>query len=140
MDGYRGTESAPDGRKPIAFDDLTLVQRFRQGDMESFSLLVAKYQDRIYNMLLRMCGKPADAEELAQETFLRAMERIGQFQGRSKFYTWLFRIAANLAISHKQRGERIKFHSLSGPEDGDSSAGDAITSHKIYTAKQTCLT
>ena len=128
MDGDRGAESAPDGRKPIAFDDLTLVQRFRQGDMESFSLLVAKYQDRIYNMLLRMCGEPADAEELAQETFLRAMERIGQFQGRSKFYTWLFRIAANLAISHKRRGGRIKFHSLSGPEDGDSSAGDAITS------------
>jgi RNA polymerase sigma-70 factor (ECF subfamily) len=128
LDGDRGTESAPDGRKPIAFDDLTLVQRFRQGDMESFSLLVAKYQDRIYNMLLRMCGKPADAEELAQEAFLRAMERIGQFQGRSKFYTWLFRIAANLAISHKRRGGRIKFHSLSGPQDGDSSAGDAITS------------
>ena len=128
MDGDRGAESAPDGRKPIAFDDLTLVQRFRQGDMESFSLLVAKYQDRIYNMLLRMCGEPADAEELAQETFLRAMERIGQFQGRSKFYTWLFRIAANLAISHKRRGGRIKFHSLSGPQDGDSSEGDAITS------------
>ncbi len=131
MEGGRGAKGAAgggDGPRPVAFDDLTLVQRFRQGDMESFSLLVAKYQDRIYNMLLRMCGEPADAEELAQETFLRAMERIGQFQGRSKFYTWLFRIAANLAISHKRRGERIKFHSLSGPEDGDSSAGDAITS------------
>jgi len=128
MDGDRGAKGVPDGRKPIAFDDLILVQRFRQGDMESFSLLVAKYQDRIYNMLLRMCGKPADAEELAQEAFLRAMERIGQFHGRSKFYTWLFRIAANLAISHRRRGGRIKFHSLSGPEDGDSSAGDAITS------------
>ncbi|MBT3201053.1 MAG: sigma-70 family RNA polymerase sigma factor [Phycisphaerales bacterium] len=131
MEGDRGVKGAtggPDGRKPIAFDDATLVQRFRQGDMESFSLLVAKYQDRIYNMLLRMCGRPADAEELAQEAFLRAMERIGQFHGRSKFYTWLFRIAANLAISHRRRGGRIKFHSLTGPEDGDSSAGDALTS------------
>jgi len=124
----RGAGDGPDGRKPIAFDDLTLVKRFRQGDMESFSLLVAKYQDRIYNMLLRMCGRAADAEELAQEAFLRAMERIGQFHGRSKFYTWLFRIAANLAISHRRRGGRIKFHSLSGPEDGDSSAADALTS------------
>ena len=131
MEGRRGAKGAaggPDGRKPIAFDDLTLVKRFRQGDMESFSLLVAKYQDRIYNMLLRMCGRAADAEELAQEAFLRAMERIGQFHGRSKFYTWLFRIAANLAITHRRRGGRIKFHSLSGPEDGDSSGADALTS------------
>jgi len=128
MEGDRGAKGVSEGRKPIAFDDLTLVQRFRQGDMESFSLLVAKYQDRIYNMLLRMCGRPDDAEELAQEAFLRAMERIGQFHGRSKFYTWLFRIAANLAISQKRRGGRIKFHSLSGPEGSDSSAGDAITS------------
>ena len=128
VDGDRGAKGGPDGRKPIAFDDLTLVQRFRQGDIESFSLLVEKYQDRIYNMLLRMCGRPADAEELAQEAFLRAMERIGQFHGRSKFYTWLFRIAANLAISHRRRGGRIKFHSLTGPEDGDSSGSDALTS------------
>jgi RNA polymerase sigma-70 factor (ECF subfamily) len=126
--GAKGAKGGAGGRKPIAFDDLTLVQRFRQGDMESFSLLVAKYQDRIYNMLLRMCGRAADAEELAQEAFLRAMERIGQFHGRSKFYTWLFRIAANLAISHRRRGGRIKFHSLTGPEDGDSSAGDVLTS------------
>jgi len=131
VEGRRGANRAAgggDGPKPIAFDDLTLVKRFRQGDMESFSLLVAKYQDRIYNMLLRMCGRAADAEELAQEAFLRAMERIGQFHGRSKFYTWLFRIAANLAISHRRRGGRIKFHSLSGPEDGDTSAADALTS------------
>ncbi len=125
--GVKGANGGPGGRKPIAFDDATLVQRFRQGDMESFSLLVAKYQDRIYNMLLRMCGRPADAEELAQEAFLRAMERIGQFRGKSKFYTWLFRIAANLAISHRRRSGRIKFHSLSGPEDGDSGGGDALT-------------
>ncbi|MBL7219149.1 MAG: sigma-70 family RNA polymerase sigma factor [Phycisphaerae bacterium] len=126
--GVKGAKGGGDGRKPIAFDDVTLVRRFRQGDMESFSLLVAKYQDRIYNMLLRMCGRAADAEELAQEAFLRAMERIGQFHGRSKFYTWLFRIAANLAISHRRRSGRIKFHSLSGPEDGDSRGGDALTS------------
>jgi RNA polymerase sigma-70 factor (ECF subfamily) len=130
--GAKGARGGPDGLKPIAFDDQTLVQRFRQGDMESFSLLVAKYQDRVYNMLLRMCGRPADAEELAQEAFLRAMERIGQFHGRSKFYTWLFRIAANLAISHRRRGGRIKFHSLTGPDDGDSSGEDALGLNLVF--------
>jgi RNA polymerase sigma-70 factor (ECF subfamily) len=128
MDGDRDAKGDPERREPIASDDLALVQRFRQGDKDAFSLLIVKYQDRIYNMLLRMCGQPADAEELAQEAFLRAMERIEQFRGKSKFYTWLFRIAANLAISHRRRGARIKFHSLSGPEDGDSSSGDARTS------------
>ena len=113
-------------REPIAFDDLALVRQFRKGDMEAFSLLVAKYQDRIYNMLLRMVSRPADAEELAQEAFLRAMERIGQFGGRSKFYTWLFRIATNLAISRQRRRGRIKFHSLDGPEEYDGRAPRAL--------------
>ncbi|MDP7163320.1 MAG: sigma-70 family RNA polymerase sigma factor [Phycisphaerae bacterium] len=113
-------------REPIAFDDLALVRQFRKGDMEAFSLLVAKYQDRIYNMLLRMVARPADAEELAQEAFLRAMERISQFGGRSKFYTWLFRIATNLAISRQRRRGRIKFHSLDGPEEYDGRGPRAL--------------
>ena len=87
--------------------------------MQAFAALVAKYQDRIFNTVFRMCQSRADAEELAQETFLRALERLSQFRGESKFYTWLFRIAANLAISHGRRSARIRFHPLAGPERAD---------------------
>lgn len=110
----------PASSPTIEFQDASLVDRYRKGDMQAFGLLVAKYQDGILNLIFRLCGNRSDAEELAQETFLKAMERIHQFRGQSQFYTWLFRIGANLAISHRRRGGRIKFHSISGPEDGDN--------------------
>ena len=115
------------GKGTIAFEDSALLEQCRQGDMQAFGALVAKYQDRIFNMVFRMCGRRADAEELAQETFLKALERIGQFRGQSQFYTWLFRIAANLTISHRRRGGRVRFQSLSGPEEFEQSQADALT-------------
>ena len=95
--------------------------------MRAFGLLVAKYQDRIFNMVLRMCPQRAVAEELTQEAFLKALERLGQFRGQSKFYTWLFRIAANLAISHRRRAGRVRFQSLTGPEEFENSQADRLT-------------
>jgi RNA polymerase sigma-70 factor (ECF subfamily) len=113
-----------DAPEPIAFDDAALVDRSRRGDMNAFALLAAKYQDRLYNMVYRMCGRRADAEELAQEAMVRALERIDQFRGNSGFYTWLFRIAANLVISHRRRAGRIRFQALvSGDDDGQNQAG-----------------
>lgn len=111
----------------IAFEDAVLVDRCRKGDMQAFGALVAKYQDRIFNMICRMVSRRADAEELAQDTFLKALERISQFRGQSQFYTWLFRIAANLAISYRRRGGRVKFQSLSASEDFEQSQADALT-------------
>ena len=121
----RGDEAA--GKGTIAFDDATLVEGCRSGEMKAYGLLVAKYQDRIFNMVYRMCGRRADAEELAQEAFLKALERIGQFRGNSGFYTWLFRIAANLTISHRRRAGRIHFRSLTGPENTGGTQADALT-------------
>ena len=121
-------ENAPAaGRGTIAFEDASLVQRTRQGDMRAFGLLVAKYQDRIFNMVLRMCPQRAVAEELTQEAFLKALERLSQFRGQSKFYTWLFRIAANLTISHGRRAGRVRFQSLDGPEEFEGSQADRLT-------------
>jgi RNA polymerase sigma-70 factor (ECF subfamily) len=111
----------------IAFDDAVLVDRTRKGDMQAFGALVAKYQDRIFNMIFRMCGRYAEAEELAQEAFLRALERINQFRSQSRFYTWLFRIAANLTISHRRRSGRIKFQPLESSENGGSARVGVLT-------------
>ncbi len=122
------SQSSSDSNKmPIAFDDAELVQRCRDGDMRAYGTLVAKYQDRIYNLIYRMCSRAADTEELAQETFLKALERIGQFRGNSKFYTWLFRIAVNLTISHRRRAGRIRFHSMNGPEEYDEVRSQSLT-------------
>ena len=127
MAGGRSAGSGGPRSGTIAFEDAALVEQSRQGDMQAFGAFVAKYQDRIFNMVFRMCGRRADAEELAQEAFLKALERIGQFRGQSQFYTWLFRIAANLTISHRRRGGRVRFQSLTGPEEFEQSQADALT-------------
>ena len=127
MAGERSEESAGGDGSEMVFDDAVLVQRTRKGDMRAFGMLVAKYQDRIFNMILRMCPRHAEAEELAQETFLRALERIAQFRGNSKFYTWLFRIGANLTLSHRRRVGRVRFQSLSGPDELAGTQADHLT-------------
>jgi RNA polymerase sigma-70 factor (ECF subfamily) len=112
----------------ISFEDASLVERSRKGDMQAFGSLVAKYQERVLNVVFRLCGRRAEAEELAQEAFLKAMERLSDFRGNSGFYTWLFRIAVNLTVSHRRRAGRIGFRSLTGGEESDASAGDSLTS------------
>jgi len=79
----------------------------------AFGQLVNRYQDRILNTCWRICNHREDAEDLAQEAFLKALEALDRFEARSRFYTWLYRIAVNLALSHvRKRGHsvRLKLH------------------------------
>ncbi len=116
-------DQAPAGGQTIAFEDLALIDRCRKGEMQAFGLLVAKYQDRIFNLIWRMCSRQVEAEELAQEVFLRALEKLDQFRGHSQFYTWLFRIAANLVLSRRRREGRIHFVPLAAGADCDERLG-----------------
>jgi RNA polymerase sigma-70 factor (ECF subfamily) len=74
-----------------------LVRRAQAGDRLAFEELVRLHADRLYAVVLRFLGDPADAEEVTQETFLRAWRSIGRFEGRSQFFTWLYRIGLNEA-------------------------------------------
>lgn len=98
-----------------------LVERAKQGDLEAFEQLVAHYQDRVYNYVLRMVHDPVEAQDVAQETFLRAYQGLPRFRGASSFQTWLYRIASNLAIdaarSRKRRG--IGLVSIDQPLEGE---------------------
>jgi RNA polymerase sigma-70 factor (ECF subfamily) len=96
----------------INIDDSVLVERCQQGDTDAIERLIIKYQDRIYNIILKMCQNEDDAAELAQDTFVKVIEKIGSFQGRSGFYTWVFRIAVNLTLNFCSRRVRLGFESL----------------------------
>jgi RNA polymerase sigma-70 factor (ECF subfamily) len=74
--------------------------------------LIIKYQNRIYNVILKICANPDDAAELTQETFVKVIENINRFQGRSSFYTWAFRIAVNLTLNYCRRNVRLPVTSL----------------------------
>jgi RNA polymerase sigma-70 factor (ECF subfamily) len=80
-------------------DDLSLVQACRAGQTEAFGTLVRRHQDRLYPTILRLIGSAEDAEDVLQDSFVRAFEKLDQFHGESSFYTWIYRIAVNLALS-----------------------------------------
>jgi RNA polymerase sigma-70 factor, ECF subfamily len=77
--------------------DLGLVERVQKGDKTAFDLLVRKYQHKVVKLVTRYLRDPSDAEDVAQEAFIKAYRAIPQFRGDSAFYTWLYRIAINTA-------------------------------------------
>jgi RNA polymerase sigma-70 factor (ECF subfamily) len=87
------------GRVPMTPDtgDLELVRRVQKGDKSAFDLLVRKYQHKVLKLVSRYLRDPADAEDVAQEAFIKAYRALPQFRGDSAFYTWLYRIAINTA-------------------------------------------
>ncbi|MHC4423221.1 MAG: sigma-70 family RNA polymerase sigma factor [Planctomycetota bacterium] len=104
----------------INVDDAMLVEQCRRGDRTAMERLILKYQNRIYNIILKMCASPDDAAELTQETFVKIIESIDRFEGRSGFYTWAFRIAVNLTLNFCQRRGKIGYSSLDA-EDNEHS-------------------
>jgi len=82
-----------------------LIRAAQGGDAAAFDRLVARYQAYLYRLMVRACHHPQDAEEVASEAFLRAYERLGRFEGRSSFVTWLGRIATNLCFRRRERAE-----------------------------------
>jgi len=104
----------------INIDDAVLVEQCRQGDSEATERLILKYQNRIYNAILRICANPDDAAELTQDTFVKVIENIDRFRGRSSFYTWAFRIGVNLTLNYCQRKVRIGFRSLDAEDKEDN--------------------
>ena len=89
--------------RQINVEDEVLVQKWRQGDMKALERLIGKYQARIYNVIMKICSNPDDAAELTQDTFVKVIENVNDFQGRSAFYTWAFRIAVNLTLNYRKR-------------------------------------
>ena len=84
-------------------DHESLISRTRQGDPAAFEALIRQHQRMIYSLTYRMTGSPADAEDLTQETFLRAWRQIGSYRAAAKFSTWLYRIAINACLTWRQR-------------------------------------
>jgi RNA polymerase sigma factor (sigma-70 family) len=89
-------------------DETALVQRARRGELEAYDELVQRYQERIYATIYHMTSNHEDANDLAQESFIKAFQALKTFKGGSSFYTWLYRIAVNKTINFlKQRKNRI---------------------------------
>jgi RNA polymerase sigma-70 factor (ECF subfamily) len=88
--------------------DEVLVDRSKDGDVDAFSALACRYQERIYNLVLGMTKNHLDADDLSQETFLHAYRSLKSFKQQASFYTWLYRVAVNLTLNHLKKGNREK--------------------------------
>jgi RNA polymerase sigma-70 factor (ECF subfamily) len=105
----------------------TLVKRAQKGDTEAFSELARRHELSVYNLSLRFMRNPSLAEDMAQEAFLKAYQKIGKFRRESQFSTWLYRIACNVCLSELQKRKRRGELSLAyRPEPSDPSVAASL--------------
>ena len=99
-------------RQQEAGSDWLIVQRVQTGDVAAFDQLILKYRERVYAMVYNMTANREDAADLTQDAFIKAFQSINRFQGQSSFFTWLYRIAINSALTHLRRNKLRSFFSF----------------------------
>jgi RNA polymerase sigma-70 factor, ECF subfamily len=130
--------TAPPEAAFLVLRDRALVDRAKSGDQAAFGEFVRRHQGRIYRVIAHMLRNTAVAEEIAQETFVRAFRAIASFDGRSEPYTWVYRIGVNLALneirSRKSRGtpSDVDDPRLSGFMESHENPSEATERKRMY--------
>src|SRR5665811_1427266 len=117
--------NAPEDKGQDRGDD-ALVALARAGDLEALEELFNRYRNQVFSLAYRMTGNPCDAEDLCQEIFLQVMRKVGSFQGRSSFSTWLYRVSMNRSrdyLRRKKRSPEMLSQEGDPPEQHDQNAG-----------------
>jgi RNA polymerase sigma-70 factor, ECF subfamily len=129
----------------MPLDDAAAVAQARGGDQEAFRVLMERHGRSVYRLAYRMTGRPEDAEDVVQETFVRVYRQLGRFEARSHFTTWLYRIAFNCAIDYMrarphrestEQGDHLE--RLSG-ESAGATADDLVFAGEISGRVQEAL-
>jgi RNA polymerase sigma-70 factor, ECF subfamily len=89
--------------------DQELVQKVRNGDRRAFTVLMRRYQERVYWVARRIVGSHDDADDVTQEAFVKAFVGLGDFRGDASFYTWLYRIAVNLSLNSVRKRQVLNY-------------------------------
>lgn len=109
---------------PTVVDDAQLIAEALAGKSPAFGELVTRYQDRLYNTMVRVVGSTDEAYDVVQDAFVQAFVKLETFQRASQFYTWLYRIAFNLAVSRRRRQRPIGSIDRAREEAGDEPVAD----------------
>jgi RNA polymerase sigma-70 factor, ECF subfamily len=125
----------------VSTDDTRLITECLEGRTAAFGELVSRYQDRLYNAVLRLLNNAEDAQDVVQEAFLNAYQALDRFKGDSQLYTWLYRIAINTAMTLKRK-ERVALAKQASARDRDAaeladrSAFNRPDDHMIRTEEE----
>ena len=112
-----------------------LILRSRNGDLEAFGTLIRTHQRMIHSLTYRMTGSLADAEDLAQETFIQAYRQLDQFRGEASFGSWLYRVAVNRCLNQRQRDDRQRrVYERWGEEQSPAAAPDRRLADHVQEA------
>ena len=145
LDGLLTGPRAPRLMKQMHPDDAAAVAKAKGGDEEAFRVLVERHSRSIYRLAYRMTGKPEDAEDVVQETFVRAYKQLVRFEARSNFATWLYRIGFNCSIDYmraRPRRESAEPHDTLerlSPGDSGPSMDDRVFAGQIGERVQDAL-
>lgn len=121
----------PETARSNGMEDAELVRLAQAGDAEAFAKLVARHENSIFRLARNITQNAEDAEDVLQETFLKAYEHLGEFRGDSKFYTWLVRIAVNQALMKLRR--RKSDRSVSLDETFDTGEETLVREIAVWT-------
>jgi RNA polymerase sigma-70 factor (ECF subfamily) len=98
--------------------DEQIVAMCQNGDNRLFEVLVQRYMQKAFHIALNFTRNPEEAKDLSQDAFLRAFTRLNQFDGRSSFYTWFYRLVVNICLDHARRKNKVGWESLEPARDG----------------------
>ena len=99
-------------------DEATLVAQAKEGDLDAYNTLIERYHSRIYQLVYNMTSNKEDAEDMVQEVFIKAFKALPRFQGKSSFYTWIYRIGINQTINYVKKRNRRRGLSLDEIDHG----------------------
>jgi RNA polymerase sigma-70 factor (ECF subfamily) len=132
-----------DEERAEAEEEAALIARIAAGESHGFGLLVDRYQRRVWWMCLRMLGDADEADEVVQEAFVRAWERLSEFDPTQRFYPWVFTIARNRCLNAIRRRRTWGFVSLSGDDPpalaAREAAGERVEDGELGGALEQCL-
>jgi RNA polymerase sigma-70 factor (ECF subfamily) len=120
------------GRSPASPSDADVISRAREGDHDAFRVLVERYQDRAYRLALRVLRDEEQARDVVQDGFLKVYRSLDRFEGRSGFYTWLYRVIMNLCLDAKRRDRSQRHVEWDETAPGEIDPATADAANELY--------
>ena len=124
--------SATNLQEKVVDSDMAFVRRVQQGDVGAFDQLILKYRERLFSIIYNLTSNREDAADLTQDAFIKAFRSINRFKGKSSFFTWLYRIAINGALTHLKRNRFRRFFSFETINE-EMGAADIVEALAVHT-------